>query len=173
MRFGQALRTTTLLLACVAFLGLSTFLTEAYILARLRGWGFGNATAEVDVAGTALLAGAMIVGIAASYIYQGIASVQSENIPIWKLIRQMPANRRFLTSMIVSPLVFNSVLAAIGDTGVTLAHGLLAFQNGFFWECIIGGPLQSRGPDPADPSTVATNPQGSRDAAETASPSSP
>jgi hypothetical protein len=118
-------------------------------LARANEWPFRFAAGQLNYGELAVLVVAMLLGVIASYVYQRASnSGDDDNIALGSLFRAMWTNPRFIMALVVSPLVFNGVLVAIADASLTIAHFLLAFQNGFFWETVIAQPLP-KSPTPA------------------------
>lgn len=142
----------------LAFLSGLTYFAQLYMQTRLLGLGFASATATVSPAEVAYVVTAILFGLIASHIFQQASTAPDGTFHIGHAIRQMPANGRFWSALVVSPLVFEAVLIEVGDSKLTLAHYLLAFQNGFFWETVIGRrPPADRGPLPAEDLPSSTN----------------
>lgn len=148
--FAKAAARIALAVIGLTFLTGSTYMTLIYLETHLRGLGFDTATTNVSLAQVGYLAAAMTIGLTASHVFQRASAVPDHKFHIGRTIRDMPARGRFWMALAVSPLVFHTVLLGVGDTELTFAHYLLAFQNGFFWETVIGRPSDLQAdPQPA------------------------
>lgn len=127
----------------------STYVVFVYLESTTRGLGFDTAARKVNPAQVGYIVAAMVLGLIASHIFQRASAAADGTFHIGQTIKDMPRVGRFWAALAVSPMVFLGVLTGIGDTDLTFAHYLLAFQNGFFWETVIGRPAGTLTPTPA------------------------
>ncbi|MGW4370543.1 hypothetical protein ACWEKT_33355 [Nocardia takedensis] len=118
----------------------STYLILAYLESREDGLGFNTATTEVDRSDVACIGAAMALGLVASHIYKKASAAGERGFHIGRTLADIPRSGPFWMALVVSPLVFGAVLGGVGDTDLTVAHFVFAFQNGFFWETVAAKP---------------------------------
>ncbi|MDX1520524.1 MAG: hypothetical protein R3264_02760 [Anaerolineae bacterium] len=80
----------------------------------------------------------MMGGVVASHIFD-VARTSGPTINVISELTKMFSSSRFVMALVVTPLIFNSVYLIIGTNPETIGDYLLAFQNGFFWESVLGG----------------------------------
>ena len=117
----------------------STAATVSFISGkRLSEFGFSplvqDQTSWVAVCGLALM---MFFGIFASHAFEQVRSPHASILHIGSVIRGMVSGKPFLMSVILSPLVFNAIIIAVGENPTRISDYLLAFQNGFFWQTVM------------------------------------
>jgi uncharacterized membrane protein (DUF485 family) len=143
-----------------AYLLGTTYFVFVYLESHERGLGFDTAAARVNWTQLCYAAAAMALGLIASYIYRRAAAAGDGMFDIAQTLKDMPRVGRFWMAFAVSPLVFHSVLTGVGDSDLTIIHYLFAFQNGFFWETVLGGPAST----PAQTTAADTPPPAQPDA---------
>lgn len=89
--------------------------------------------------GIALLTVLMIVGIFSSFVFEKAKKSRRDGTPVSLKLTSILTDFQFVAALFVSPLIFNSIYALIGQNPETLGDFLLAYQNGFFWQTVLGG----------------------------------
>lgn len=69
----------------------------------------------------------MIAGMAAKYLYDAIGKGNNPSIEKWQFFRPL----------LVSPIVFGSIYANLGNSTPSLLLFIFSFQNGFFWQTVL------------------------------------
>jgi hypothetical protein len=92
----------------------------------------------------------MVVGIICNYIFERTKLMEDE-IHIFKELRRMFIDPKFVMALVIAPFVFNTIYAATGDNPQTLGDYMLAFQNGFFWQSIITATIKAAATSEAKP----------------------
>lgn len=114
-------------------LAASYFYPGGFALAQAEDQGAGNVVSIV------LLAVVMLVGIFASFVFAKAREEQPDT-PSTKLsFSGILTDWQFIAAIFVSPLIFNSIYALTQQNPETLSDYLLSFQNGFFWQTVLGG----------------------------------
>jgi hypothetical protein len=93
-----------------------------------------------------LLAVAMLVGIVSSFIFERAKSPQAQRTTLGKNMKKALTDFRLIAAVFVSPVIFNSVYALVGQAPDSMSDYLLAYQNGFFWQTILSGLASKVGP---------------------------
>lgn len=83
------------------------------------------------------LVGMMVAGVICSYVFE-VAKKSGPRINLPKELGKMLTSSRLVMALVVSPIIFNSIYITIGSNPQNIGDYLLAFQNGFFWEAILG-----------------------------------
>lgn len=86
----------------------------------------------------------MLAGVVCSYIFEA-AKKAGPTINLLEEAGKMLSSSRLVMALVVSPIIFNSIYIAIGSNPQNFGDYLLAFQNGFFWEAILGGLWRQQG----------------------------
>ena len=126
---------TAVVIGVVALVAL-TYAVQVFLQAGEHEMELRAAVAAAEPLQTAGLAAALLLGVVASYVYKRASAAPDDRLDIVRTLREMVRSGRFWMAFVVSPIVFNVVLVAVGDADLTLTHYLLAFQNGFFWETV-------------------------------------
>lgn len=82
----------------------------------------------------ALLYFAMILGMAAKYLFEAIGEDNSFEFRKWQ----------FLKPFLVSPIVFGVVYGTIDVSASKLPLFIFSFQNGFFWQTILAKTIEDK-----------------------------
>lgn len=106
--------------------------------------GFALAQASGDassgnITNILLLALMMILGIFASFVFAKAKTASAEGLSLAIGFRDIFTDWQLIGALFVSPLIFNSIYALTGQNPEALGDFLLSFQNGFFWQSILGG----------------------------------
>lgn len=86
-----------------------------------------------------LLAALMLIGIVSSFIFERARSPEALGATIGENLRTSLTDFRLIAAVFVSPMIFNSVYALVGQAPDSISDYLLAYQNGFFWQTILSG----------------------------------
>lgn len=86
-----------------------------------------------------LLAGVMLIGIVSSFVFERAKSPDAIGATLSKNLKNVLTDFRLIAALFVSPMIFNSVYALVGQAPDSVNDFLLAYQNGFFWQTILSG----------------------------------
>ena len=81
----------------------------------------------------------MIVGIFSSFVFEKAKKSRRDGTPVSLKLATILTDFQFVAALFVSPLIFNSTYALIGQNPESLGDFLLAYQNGFFWQTVLAG----------------------------------
>jgi hypothetical protein len=99
----------------------------------------GSEGSNANPCGIALLAALMIVGIFSSFVFEKAKKSRRDGTPISLKLASIVTDFQFVAALFVSPLIFNSIYALVGQNPESLGDFLLAYQNGFFWQTVLAG----------------------------------
>jgi len=111
----------------------SYFYPGGFALAQASHEGAGN------VWNIALLGAIMLLGIFASFVFAKAKTASASQTKLSLGFKEIVTDWQFIAAIFVSPLIFNSVYALTQQNPETLGDFLLSFQNGFFWQTVLGG----------------------------------
>jgi len=121
---------------CLAFISLNYIGVGVYSSAL--GLGFGEVSDQA--ASLTALCIAMCAGIIVSSLVVALRSLPSDKIVNIRALGNHLGRPNTFIALLVSPVVFYSILAGLGDGELGWLHYMAAFQNGFFWETALVGP---------------------------------
>ncbi|MEH1971151.1 MULTISPECIES: hypothetical protein [unclassified Nostoc] len=147
--------TYILLVVGIFFLVASTYFMQSFIAQQLavREHNFSKPTSEerfIFVMKFVLIVVVMISGIIGSYIFEKAKNTTTQTINLRTELAGMISSSRFIMALVVCPLTFNSIYIVIGNNPENIGDYLLAFQNGFFWESIVGGVIKTNKSTPSN-----------------------
>jgi hypothetical protein len=131
----------------VLFLVATTYFAQVYIAAKQVGTTlqYFAPTQNQEIAlKFILIVVVMLVGTTSSYLFEKAKTAPDGTINLRAEMSKMMSSSKFIMALVVSPLIFNSVYLVIGDNPQSIGDYLLAFQNGFFWESVIGGVIKAQ-----------------------------
>ncbi|MDX8527434.1 hypothetical protein RFM68_23315 [Mesorhizobium sp. MSK_1335] len=111
----------------------SYFYPGGFALAQANEGGSGN------VLNIILLGVVMLLGIFASFVFAKAKTAGEQGKKISVGFGEIVTDWQFVAALFVSPLIFNSIYALTEQNPETLGDFLLSFQNGFFWQTVLGG----------------------------------
>ncbi|HEV7321535.1 MAG TPA: hypothetical protein VGO04_23260 [Ensifer sp.] len=129
------MKTVGIVAACLAFVALNYLGVGVYSSAL--GLGFGDVGGQT--ASLIALCIAMCAGIVVSSLVVALRSLPSDKIVSIRALGNYLGRPNTFIALLVSPVVFYSILAGLGNGELGWLHYLAAFQNGFFWETALVG----------------------------------
>lgn len=136
------MRTLILLSVGLLFLALANFIGSYFYPGGFL-FAQGPTNESSSLLPVVLLAVLMLIGIVSSFIFERAKSPEALGATIGKNLRKALTDFRLIAAVFVSPMIFNSVYALVGQAPDSISDYLLAYQNGFFWQTILSG-LASR-----------------------------
>jgi len=131
----------------ISILVFSTYFSMVFVSAKISGeipQFFSPPRNQLDSTTLIFVILSIILGIICGHLYEQARSSKRKKINLLNELKKMLSAKNFFMSMIIAPLIFNSIYILISDNPQGIRDYLLAFQNGFFWESVISGVLISR-----------------------------
>jgi len=104
---------TAVVIGVVALVAL-TYAVQVFLQAGEHEMELRAAVAAAEPLQTAGLAAALLLGVVASYVYKRASAAPDDRLDIVRTLREMVRSGRFWMAFVVSPIVFNVVLVAVG-----------------------------------------------------------